>query len=88
MKFNAWNLITVSSLFESLNLSFSTWQQLAAFLHLAVFIRAGHAYAKYAKYADYAHMRNMRMRNMRMRIENLLHIFHIQREKICLFKRQ
>ena len=38
--------------------------------------RAGHAYAKYAKYADYAHMRNMRMR-----IENLIHIFHIQREK-------
>ena len=36
-------------------------------------IRAGHAYAKYA---DYAHMRNMRMR-----IENLIHIFHIQREK-------
>ena len=85
MKFNAWNLITVSSLFESLNLSFSTWQQLAAFLHLAVFIRAGHAYAKYAKYADYAHMRNMRMR---MRIENLIHIFHIQREKTSLFKRQ
>ena len=50
--------------------------------------RAGHAYAKYAKYADYAdyaHMRNMRMR---MRIENLIHIFHIQREKTSLFKRQ
>ena len=42
----------------------------------------GHAYAKYA---DYAHMRNMRMR---MRIENLIHIFHIQREKNSLFKRQ
>ena len=37
--------------------------------------RAGHAYAKYAKYADYAHMRNMRMR-----IENLIHIFQVQRE--------
>ena len=48
-------------------------------------IRVGHAYAKYAKYADYAHMRNMRMR---MRIENLIHIFHIQREKTSLFKRQ
>ena len=46
-------------------------------------IRVGHAYAKYAKYADYAHMRNMRMR-----IENLIHIFHIQREKTSLFKRQ
>ena len=43
-------------------------------------IRVGHAYAKHAKYADYAHMR--------MRIENLIHIFHIQREKISLFKRQ
>ena len=43
-------------------------------------IRVGHAYAEYA---DYAHMRNMRMR-----IENLIHIFHIQREKISLFKRQ
>ena len=42
--------------------------------------RVGHAYAKYA---DYAHMRNMRMR-----IENLIHIFHIQREKTSLFKRQ
>ena len=40
--------------------------------------RVGHAYAKYA---DYAHMRNMRMR---MRIENLIHIFHIQREKNSL----
>ena len=47
--------------------------------------RVGHAYAKYAKYADYAHMRNMRMQ---MRIENLIHIFHIQREKNSLFKRQ
>ena len=47
--------------------------------------RVGHAYAKYAKYADYAHMRNMRKR---MRIENLIHIFHIQREKTSLFKRQ
>ena len=45
--------------------------------------RVDHAYAKYAKYADYAHMRNMRMR-----IENLIHIFHIQREKTSLFKRQ
>ena len=48
-------------------------------------IRVGHAYAKYAKYADYAHMRNMRMR---IRIENLIHIFHIQRGKPSLFKRQ
>ena len=47
--------------------------------------RVGHAYAEYANDADYAHMRNMRMR---MRIENLIHIFHIQREKISLFKRQ
>ena len=47
--------------------------------------RAGHAYAEYANDADYAHMRNMRMR---MRIENLIHIFHIQREKTSLFKRQ
>ena len=46
-------------------------------------IRVGHANAEYAEYADYAHMRNMRMR-----IENLIHIFHIQREKISLFKRQ
>ena len=45
--------------------------------------RVGHAYAEYAEYADYAHMRNMRMR-----IENLIHIFHIQREKTSLFKRQ
>ena len=51
----------------------------------AVTTRVGHAYAKYAKYADFAHMRNMRMR---MRIENLIHIFHIQREKTSLFKRQ
>ena len=42
--------------------------------------RAGHAYAKYVKYADYAYMR--------MRIENLIHIFHIQRKKTSLFKRQ
>ena len=52
-----------------------------------VVVRVGHAYAKYAKYAkyaDYAHMRNMRMR---MRIENLIHIFLIQREKNSLFKR-
>ena len=48
----------------------------------SVQIRVGHAYAKYA---DYAYMRNMRMR---MRIENLTHIFHIQREKTSLFKRQ
>ena len=48
-----------------------------------IWIRVGHAYAEYAEYADYAHMRNMRMR-----IENLIHIFHIQREKISLFKRQ
>ena len=47
---------------------------------LAASTRVGHAYAKYA---DYAHMRNMRMR-----IENLIHIFHIQREKTSLFKRQ
>ena len=50
--------------------------------------RVGHAYAKYAKYAkyaEYAHMRNMRMR---MRIENLIHIFHIQGEKISIFKGQ
>ena len=45
--------------------------------------RVGHAYAKYAKYADYAHMRNMRMR---MRIENVIHIFHIQRKKIVFLK--
>ena len=45
--------------------------------------RVGHAYAEYANDADYAHMRNMRMR-----IENLIHIFHIQREKTNLFKRQ
>ena len=53
-----------------------------------VYIRVGHAYAKYAKYAkyaDYAHMRNMQMQ---MRIENLIHIFHIQREKTSIFKRQ
>ena len=43
-----------------------------------MYTRVGHAYAKYA---DYAHMRNMR-------IENLIHIFHIQREKTSLFKRQ
>ena len=54
-------------------------------LSVAILTRVGHAYAKYAKYADYAHMRNMRMR---MRIENLIHIFHIQREKTSLFKRQ
>ena len=42
--------------------------------------RVGHA-----NDADYAHMRNMRMR---MRIENLIHIFHIKREKMSLFKRQ
>ena len=48
-------------------------------LFLCIAIRVGHAYAKYAKYADYAHMRNMRMR-----IENLIHIFHIQREKTSL----
>ena len=46
--------------------------------YFMILIRAGHAYAKYAKYADYAHMQNMQMR---MRIENLIHIFHIQREK-------
>ena len=40
-------------------------------------IRVGHAYAKYAH-----------MRNMRMRIGNPIHIFHIQREKMSLFKRQ
>ena len=51
-----------------------------------IYTRVGHAYAKYAKCADYAHMRNMRMRNMRMRIENLLHIFHIQREKWVFLK--
>ena len=51
----------------------------------SVITRAGHAYAKYAKYADYAHMRNMRMR---MRIGNLIHIFHIQREKTSFLKRQ
>ena len=45
-------------------------------LFSAVAVRVGHAYAKYAKYADYANMR------MRIRIENLIHIFHIQREKI------
>ena len=45
--------------------------------------RVGHAYAKYVKFAEYAHMRIMRMR-----IENLIHIFHIQREKMSLFKRQ
>ena len=49
----------------------------------AVTTRVGHAYAKYAKYADYAHMRNMRMR-----IGNIIHIFHMQREKTSLFKRQ
>ena len=43
--------------------------------------RVGHAYAKYAKYAVYAHMRNMRMR-----IENLIHIFHMQREKLVFLK--
>ena len=48
-------------------------------------IRVGHANAEYAEYADYAHMRNMRMR---MRIENLIYIFHIKREKMSLFKRQ
>ena len=47
--------------------------------------RVGHAYAKYAEYAKYAHMRNMRIW---MRIENLIHIFHIQREKMSLIKRQ
>ena len=46
-------------------------------------IRAGHAYAKYV---DYAPIRNMR--NMRMRIENLIHIFHVQRGKNSIFKRQ
>ena len=45
--------------------------------------RVGHAYAKYAKYADYAHMRNMRMR---IRIENVIHIFHIKRGKIVFLK--
>jgi len=45
-----------------------------------IYIRVGHAYAKYAEYAH--------MRNMRMRIENLIHIFHLQREKMSLFKRQ
>ena len=33
-------------------------------------------------------MRMMHMQNMRMRIENLIHIFHIQREKKNRFKRQ
>ena len=42
------------------------------------FTRVGHAYAKYV---DYAHMRNIRMR-----IENLIHIFQIQREKLVFLK--
>ena len=33
-------------------------------------------------------MRNMRIMRMRMRIENLIHIFHIKWKKTSLFKRQ